>query len=140
MIAISGTWHPAAARRVSPVIGYHVKCGRLLKVPNPEAAGSLLVHDVSAARSACASAISGNCGLGEKPLSADASTAGASAGWSVGDELRQRERRAQLKTARLLLLRDGDCSDQRVLGRRRIRQIALEQNLAAERPASRGAT
>jgi hypothetical protein len=47
---------------------------------------------------------------------------------------------AALKTARLLLLRDGDCRDQRVLGRRRIRRIALEQNLAAERPASRDAT
>ena len=39
--------------------------------------------DVSAARSVCASAISGNSGVGEKPLSADASTAWASAGRSV---------------------------------------------------------
>ena len=39
---------------------------------------------------------------------------------------------AQLKTARLLLLRDGDCREQRILGRRRIRRIALEQNLAAQ--------
>jgi hypothetical protein len=46
-------------------------------------------------------------------------------------ELRQRERPAQLETARLLLLRDGDCSEERILGRRRIRRIALEQNLAA---------
>jgi hypothetical protein len=46
-------------------------------------------------------------------------------------ELRQRERRAQLETARLLLLRDGDRSEERVLGRRGIRRIALEQNLAA---------
>jgi hypothetical protein len=42
--------------------------------------------------------------------------------------------RAQLETPRLLLLRDGDCSEERLLGRRRIRRIALEQNLAA-RPA-----
>jgi hypothetical protein len=47
-------------------------------------------------------------------------------------ELRQRERRAQLKTARLLLLCDGDCSEKCILSRRRIRRIALEQNLAAQ--------
>src|SRR5215469_15299908 len=47
-------------------------------------------------------------------------------------ELRQRERRAQLETARLLLLRDGDCREERILGRGRIRRIALEQNLAAQ--------
>ena len=35
-------------------------------------------------------------------------------------ELRQRERRAQLKTARRLLLRDGDCREERILGRRRM--------------------
>jgi hypothetical protein len=29
------------------------------------------------------------------------------------------------------LLRDGDCSDECLLGPRRIRRIALEQNLAA---------
>ena len=46
-------------------------------------------------------------------------------------ELRQRERRAQLKTARVLLLRDGDCSEERILGLRCIRRIALEQNLTA---------
>jgi hypothetical protein len=34
-----------------------------------------LAHDVGALRSVCASAISGNSGVGEKPLSADASTA-----------------------------------------------------------------
>src|SRR5215475_9144825 len=39
---------------------------------------------------------------------------------------------AQLKTARLLLLRDGDCSKERILGRRRIRRIALEQNLPVQ--------
>jgi hypothetical protein len=32
-------------------------------------------HDASALRSVCASAISGNSGVGEKPLSADASKA-----------------------------------------------------------------
>src|SRR5215471_14144614 len=47
-------------------------------------------------------------------------------------ELRQRERCAQLKTARLLLPRDGDCSEECILGRRRIRRAALEQNLAAQ--------
>src|SRR5215471_10403978 len=39
---------------------------------------------------------------------------------------------AQLKTARPLLLRDCDCSEKRILGRRRIRRIALEQNFAAQ--------
>jgi len=34
-----------------------------------------LAHDVSALRSVCTSAISGNSGVGERPLSADASTA-----------------------------------------------------------------
>jgi hypothetical protein len=34
-----------------------------------------LAHDVSAPRSVCASVISGNSGVGEKPLSADASRA-----------------------------------------------------------------
>ena len=39
---------------------------------------------------------------------------------------------AQLKTARLLLLRDGDCSEKSILGRPRIRRIVLEQNRAAQ--------
>jgi hypothetical protein len=39
---------------------------------------------------------------------------------------------SQLKTARLLLLRDGDCSEQCILGRRHIGRIALEQNLAPQ--------
>jgi hypothetical protein len=43
----------------------------------------------------------------------------------------QRERGAQLEAPRFLLLRDGDCGEQCILGRRRIRRIALEQNLAA---------
>src|SRR5215831_5872859 len=47
-------------------------------------------------------------------------------------ELRQRECRAQLETPRLLLLRDGDCGEERILGGCRIYRIALEQNLAAE--------
>src|SRR5215472_16514936 len=47
-------------------------------------------------------------------------------------ELRQRERRAQLETPCLLLLRDGDCSEERILGRGGVRRIALEQNLAAQ--------
>ena len=46
--------------------------------------------------------------------------------------LRQRERRAQLKAPRLLLLRDSDCGEEGFFGRRRIRRIALEQNLAAD--------
>jgi len=43
----------------------------------------------------------------------------------------QMESCPQLETARLLLLRDGDCTKQCFLGWRRIRRIALEQNLAA---------
>ena len=46
-------------------------------------------------------------------------------------ELRQRERRAELEAPRLLLLRDGDGRQERFLGRRSIRRIALEQNIAA---------
>jgi hypothetical protein len=42
-------------------------------------------------------------------------------------ELRQRERRAQLETPCLLLLRNSDCREERILGRRRIRRIALER-------------
>jgi hypothetical protein len=38
----------------------------------------------------------------------------------------------QFKTARLLLLRDGDGGEERILGRRRIDRIALEQDLAAQ--------
>jgi hypothetical protein len=45
-------------------------------------------------------------------------------------ELRQRERRAQLETPRLLLLGDGDCSEERILSRGRIRRIAFEEKLA----------
>jgi hypothetical protein len=30
------------------------------------------------------------------------------------------------------LLRDGDCGEERLLGRRRVGRIALEQNLAAQ--------
>jgi hypothetical protein len=44
----------------------------------------------------------------------------------------QIENCAKLKTARLLLLRDGDCGEESVLGLRRIGWIALEQNLAAQ--------
>src|SRR5215813_12755804 len=47
-------------------------------------------------------------------------------------KLGQRKRRAQLKTPCFLLLGEGDCSEQCILGRRRIRWIALEQNLAAQ--------
>jgi hypothetical protein len=43
----------------------------------------------------------------------------------------QIESRAEFKTTRLLRLSDGDCREECVLGRRRIRRIALEQNLAA---------
>src|SRR6516162_4725655 len=39
---------------------------------------------------------------------------------------------AQLETARLLLLRDGDCSKECFLGRRRVRRIALQQDLATD--------
>ena len=47
-------------------------------------------------------------------------------------KLRQRQRRAQLETPRLLLLRDGDSGEECFLGRRRVRRIALQQNLAAD--------
>ena len=52
-------------------------------------------------------------------------------------KLRQRQRRAQLEAPRLLLLRDGDGGEEGFLGRRRIRRIALEQNLAADAMALR---
>src|SRR6516164_6521820 len=46
------------------------------EVPKPGRRRLLrLAHGVSALRSVCASAISGNSGVGEKPFSADASTA-----------------------------------------------------------------
>ncbi len=38
------------------------------------------------------------------------------------------ESSAQLKTACLLPLRDGDCGEERILCRRRIGRIKLEQN------------
>src|SRR5262249_54493389 len=47
-------------------------------------------------------------------------------------KLGQRKRRAQLKDPCFLLLGEGDCREQCILGRRRIRRIALEQNLAAQ--------
>jgi hypothetical protein len=46
-------------------------------------------------------------------------------------KLGQRQRGAQFEALCLLLLRNGDCSEERILGRRRIRSIALEQTLAA---------
>jgi hypothetical protein len=45
------------------------------EVPKEDLPLLRLAHDVSALRSVCASVISGNSGVGEKPLSADASTA-----------------------------------------------------------------
>ena len=50
---------------------------------------------------------------------------------TVTVNLSQRERRAQLETLRLLLLRDGEGCEEGFLSRRYIRLIALEQNLAA---------
>jgi hypothetical protein len=47
-------------------------------------------------------------------------------------ELRERQRRLQFEAARLLLLRDGDCREKSLLGRRFIRRTALEENLAAQ--------
>jgi hypothetical protein len=47
-------------------------------------------------------------------------------------KLCQRQRRVQLETSRLLLLRDGDGRQERFLGWRGIRRIALEQNIAAD--------
>src|SRR6478609_9470099 len=43
----------------------------------------------------------------------------------------QRERGAQLEALCLLLLRDGNGSKERLLRRRRVHSIALEQNIAA---------
>jgi hypothetical protein len=56
---------------------------RVRSVPIRKSPTPLFVHDVSALRSVCASAISGNSGVGEKPFSADASTAWAPARRSV---------------------------------------------------------
>jgi hypothetical protein len=47
-------------------------------------------------------------------------------------KLGQGKRCAQFKTPCFLLLGEGDCGEQCILGRRRIRRIALEQNLAAQ--------
>ena len=95
-----------------------------------------LAHDASALRSVCASAISGTRGSAKSPWRR------REQGMSVRETTRgiikscQIKSCAQLKTARLLLLRDGDCSEQCILGRCRIRWIALEQNLvAASSPA-----
>ena len=59
---------------------------------------------------------------------------GMGVGGAIGRliELRQRERRAQLVAPRLLLLRNGDGGEERFLGRRRVRRIALEQDFAAD--------
>src|SRR6516165_2792406 len=96
-----------------------------------------MAHRVSEVRSVCASAISGNSVVGEKALERKREQ-----GMSVRGTARaiikscQMESCAQLKTARLLLLRDRDCSEERILSRRRMRRIALEQNLAALPPRS----
>src|SRR5215467_1944354 len=45
---------------------------------------------------------------------------------------RERQRGAQLETFRLLLLRDGNSSEKRLLRRPHVRWGALEKNLAAD--------
>ncbi len=47
-------------------------------------------------------------------------------------ELRQRQRGAQFEAARLLRLRDRDRGLQRLLGRRSIGRVALQQDLGAD--------
>ena len=47
-------------------------------------------------------------------------------------KLRQRERRAQFETPRLLLLRNRDGGEQGFLDRHGVRRIALPQNVAAD--------
>ena len=47
-------------------------------------------------------------------------------------KLRQRQRRTQLEAFGLLLLRDGDGGEESLLSGRRVRRIALQQNLAAD--------
>ena len=47
-------------------------------------------------------------------------------------QLRQCQRRSQLKASRLLLLRDRDGGEKRFLGGLRVRWVTLEQNLAAD--------
>jgi len=60
----------------------------------------------------------------------DGVSVGSAAGRLI--QLRQRERRAQLETPRLLLLRNSDGGEECFLRRRRVRRIALQQDLAAD--------
>src|SRR5262245_11807998 len=47
-------------------------------------------------------------------------------------KLRKSQRGAQFEAARFLRLRDRDCGMQRLLGRRSIGRVALQQDLAAD--------
>jgi hypothetical protein len=59
---------------------------------------------------------------------------GISVGGAAGrpTKLREGKRRAQLEAFRFLLLRDGDGSEEGILRWRRVRRVALEENLAAD--------
>jgi hypothetical protein len=79
---VAGGLYPHVREMGSAIATFIVEyfdASQSLVAPTREVASSLLVHDVSAVRSVCASAISGNSGVGEKPSSALASKAWASA-------------------------------------------------------------
>ena len=84
--------------------------------------------------SASASAISGISGVGEKPFFERRREDGAGVGGAAGrsTEFGQRERRLQFEASRLLRLCDGDGGAEGLLGRRRIRGIALQEDVAAK--------
>src|SRR5262245_54760534 len=102
-------------------------------VPKEDLRPLRLAHHASAARSVCASAISGKFWGRRRALERrrehGMSVRGTARGIIKSCQIKSC---AQLETSCLLLLRDGDCREERILGRRRIRRIALEQNLAAQ--------
>ena len=90
------------------------------------------------ASSACASAISGNSGIGEKPFESgrkDGAGVGGAGGRLV--KLGEHERRAQAPTARALLLCDGEGGLERFLRAGLIAGIELEQDFAAQEMCER---
>jgi hypothetical protein len=86
----------------------------------------------SVSSSACASAITGNSGVDEKPSSTGASTAWASAG-AAGRlvQFRQLQRRLEAEAARALLARNGDGGEEGLLGGRGVLGTDLQQDVAA---------
>ena len=75
---------------------------------------------------------SGNCRVGGKPSTAGASAACASASRLAARYSFARASAAQFEAARFLRLRDRDRGLQRLLGRRGIGRVALQQDLAAD--------